>query len=231
MCVTGAGSGIGAATALAFARDVTDMVLLAKGEEGLARVEEQLRQQNPCIRLLSIPVDLALEENCVAAMRQVRGFLETHLDILVNNVGAFLPTALEDPKLAQHIAHLFALNTMSAVYCTRALLPILSGGHIFNVSSVAALEAYPSGMAYGISKYALKGFSDNLRMELRAQGIKVTTLLPGATWTKSWEDAGVDPSTLMEASDVAQMIYAAARLSRNAVVEEIVMRPMKVISA
>jgi short-subunit dehydrogenase len=99
-------------------------------------------------------------------------------------------------------------------------------GHIFNICSIASLHAYPQGGSYSISKYALEGFSKNLREELKDKGIKVTGVYPGATYTNSWAGSGVAPSRIMEAEDIAKMIFAATQLSPQAVVEDIVMRPL-----
>jgi short-subunit dehydrogenase len=71
----------------------------------------------------------------------------------------------------------------------------------------------------------LAGFTANLREELKTQGIKVTGVFPGATMSPSWEGSGVPAERIMQASDVASMIVAAASLSPAAVVEEIVLRP------
>jgi short-subunit dehydrogenase len=98
-------------------------------------------------------------------------------------------------------------------------------GHIFNICSVASLQAYPNGGAYSISKYALAGFSANLREEMKPHGIKVTTVYPGAAFTDSWSGTGVDPRRIMTAADVAEMVYTASRLSPQATVEEILLRP------
>ena len=98
-------------------------------------------------------------------------------------------------------------------------------GHIFNVCSIASLQAYTNGGAYSISKFAMAGFSKNLREEMKPYGIKVTTLYPGAAYTDSWASTGVDPQRLMAAADVADMVYAASQLSFRAAVEEIILRP------
>jgi short-subunit dehydrogenase len=98
-------------------------------------------------------------------------------------------------------------------------------GHIFNICSIASLNAYEQGGAYSISKFALLGFSKNLRLELKDQGIKVTAVCPGAVFTNSWAGSGVDPKRIMESSDIAKMVYTASQLSPQAVVEDIVMRP------
>ncbi len=98
-------------------------------------------------------------------------------------------------------------------------------GHIFNMCSIASLKAYPNGGAYGISKFALAGFSKNLREEMKSYGIKVSAVYPGAAYTDSWAGSGVDPKRIMESADIAKMIYAASLLSHQACVEDIIIRP------
>ncbi|HEU4608408.1 MAG TPA: SDR family NAD(P)-dependent oxidoreductase, partial [Chitinophagaceae bacterium] len=78
---------------------------------------------------------------------------------------------------------------------------------------------------YSITKFALAGFSRNLREEMKPYNIKVTAVYPGAAWTDSWSASGIDPKRMMEAKDVADMIYAAAQLSPRACVEDIILRP------
>ena len=126
-----------------------------------------------------------------------------------------------------NLEKMIELNLYSAYYMTRHLLPVMmekKSGHIFNICSIAALKAYKGGGSYSISKFALEGFSKNLRDEMKPFGIKVTSVHPGATFTRSWEGF-VEPERIMEAKDVADMIYAAASLSATACVEDIILRP------
>jgi short-subunit dehydrogenase len=98
-------------------------------------------------------------------------------------------------------------------------------GHIFNICSIASLQAYANGGSYSISKFALAGFSKNLREEMKPYGVKVTAVYPGAAFTDSWSGSGVDPLRIMEAGDIAEIVYAASQLSPRATVEDIVLRP------
>jgi len=93
--------------------------------------------------------------------------------------------------------------------------------------SIASLAAYHNGGSYSISKFALMGFSKNLREELKPYNLKVTAVYPGAVYTSSWEGSGIPPSRIMEVSDVASLIYAASQLSPQACVEDIVLRPQQ----
>ena len=99
------------------------------------------------------------------------------------------------------------------------------GGHIFNICSIAALQAYAGGGSYSISKFALNGFSQNLRHELKDHKIKITTVFPGAVFTDSWGDFDNSSGRIMEAEDIASMILACTKLSPQAVPEEIILRP------
>lgn len=98
-------------------------------------------------------------------------------------------------------------------------------GHIFNMCSIASLHAYPDGGSYSISKFALLGFSKNLREELKDKGIKVTSIMPGATWSASWAGADFPEDRLMQAADIANAVWSAWSMSPAAVVEDIVIRP------
>lgn len=98
-------------------------------------------------------------------------------------------------------------------------------GHIFNMCSIASLAAYSNGGSYSISKFALNGFSKNLREEMKPHHIKVTAVFPGAVMTDSWGDYDNSANRIMEAEDIAKMMFASAMLSPQACVEEILIRP------
>lgn len=149
------------------------------------------------------------------------------VDVLINNGGVFIPRKLteEDDSV---LPHLIETNLYSAYYLTKSLLPNFisnQSGFIFNMCSVASLQAYPSGGSYSISKFALLGFSKALREELKAYNIKVTSVLPGATYTDSWSETDLPESRFSKAEDIAQLIYNITQLSSFSVVEDIVIRP------
>jgi short-subunit dehydrogenase len=147
--------------------------------------------------------------------------------VLVNNAGQFIAGNVHDEPEGV-LERLIAINLYAAYHLTRTLLPAMMDrqtGHIFNICSVAGQKAYPGGGAYSISKFALSGFSANLREEMKPFGVKVTTVYPGAAFTDSWARSGVDPHRIMKAEDVAGMVFAASQLSPQATVEEILLRP------
>ena len=153
-------------------------------------------------------------------------------DILVNNAGNFVGGNVYNEP-AGSLEEMINTNLYSAYHLTRSLLPAMmndrppgiTARHIFNICSIASLNAYPNGGAYSISKFALAGFSKNLRDELKPHGIKVTAVYPGAVMTDSWRGFDNSQGRIMEAHDIAAMILAASKLSPQAVVEDIILRP------
>ncbi|HEV2354976.1 MAG TPA: SDR family NAD(P)-dependent oxidoreductase, partial [Puia sp.] len=186
----------------------------------------EVAERYPGIRVRSHAADLGDPRQVGELGRWV---LESGLpvDVLVNNAGQFVSGSLYEEKEGV-LERLMAVNLYGAYHLTRSLLPSMmarKAGHIFNICSIASLKAYPNGGSYGITKYALSGFSANLREEMKGFGIKVTAVYPGAAYTDSWAGSGVDPHRIMEAADIARMVVAAAALSPQATVEEIVLRP------
>jgi short-subunit dehydrogenase len=240
--ITGASRGLGRTIAERFAEFGYDLCLCSRNAEALAATAAALGATYPGCSIRAKAFDLGIAG-------EARGFGEWVLkgghsgevagkggngpsggypvDVLVNNAGQFIPGNVGN-EAEGVLEKLMAVNMYSAYHLTRVLLPGMMArgkGHIFNICSVASLQAYPNGGAYSISKFALAGFSRNLREEMKPHGIKVTTVYPGAAYTDSWIGSGVDPQRIMEAGDVADMILAASRLSPQATVEEILLRP------
>jgi short-subunit dehydrogenase len=224
--VTGASKGIGKAIAEKFAAEGKTVLLCARNEANLLNTEKAILQQYSHATIKSFVADLSDKI-------QVASFGDWCLQqgsptILVNNAGLYLPGNTTDEPEGQ-IEKMMGINFYSAYHLTRKLLPTMVAngkGHIFNICSIASLQAYDGGGSYSISKFALNGFSQNLRHELKKTGIKVTTIFPGAVMTNSWGDFDNSSKRIMEANDIATMVWAASKLSSQAVVEEIVLRPI-----
>ena len=222
--VTGAGKGIGKAIAIALAKEGVNIGLIARTEKDLQEVAAEIN----ALGVLSIiaPADISNINAVNWAVEKIENTLGP-IDILINNAGQFIPGSIHD-EAEGILEQMIQTNLYSAYHLTRALLPAMiqkSAGHIFNICSIASLNAYANGGSYSISKFALLGFSKNLREELKPKGIKVTSVMPGATLSASWDGFDIDPNRIMEVNDVAEMILAASKLSSMAVVEDIVMRP------
>src|SRR6185295_4677495 len=112
-------------------------------------------------------------------------------------------------------------------HITRGLLPSIlktQGAHIFNLCSTASIMAYTNGGSYCISKFAMLGFTKVLREELKTQNIKVTAVLPGATFTNSWAGTSLPKERFIPPQEIARAIWDCYNL-KNAVVEELLIRP------
>ncbi|MCX6323974.1 MAG: SDR family NAD(P)-dependent oxidoreductase [Sphingobacteriales bacterium] len=223
--VTGASKGIGRAIALAFAVEGCRLILCARNLDKLEGFADEIKQQFPQTSVETFAADLSEKSQVTNFGNFCLGFGSP--DIVVNNAGIYLPGSCINEEEG-FMERMMALNFYSAYHLTRSLVPYMikaSKGHIFNICSVASLKAYPGGAGYSISKFALDGLSQNLRHELMPHGIKVTAVFPGAVFTDSWGDFDNSQLRIMEAADIAKMILAASKLSAQAVVEEIIIRP------
>jgi short-subunit dehydrogenase len=223
--ITGGSKGMGKAMAFEFAIANAHIILCARNAEKLQETKVEILQKFPSCIVDVFAADLSIKT-------EVKRFADFCLnkftpDILINNAGTYTPGNTMDGT-DEDLEKMMHLNFYSAFYLTKHLLPSMMNrkhGHIFNISSIAALQAYDGGGTYSISKFALNGFSQNLRHEMKPHGIKVTTVFPGAVLTDSWGDFDNSNHRIMEATDISKMIFAASTLSPQAVVEEITIRP------
>ena len=223
--ITGGGRGIGKAIAEKFFVEGHMVLICSRNEKQLAAVKTGLGASANGGGISFMAADLSLKNEVIRFADWVNKVAVP--DILINNAGVYLPgNCYDEPEGSMET--MMATNFYSAYHLTRALLPAMlerKCGHIFNICSIASLQAYAGGGGYSVSKYALKGFTDNLRHEMKPHGIKVTSVYPGAAYTDSWAGSGIDPQRIMTAADVAEMVYTASRLSPQATVEEILLRP------
>jgi short-subunit dehydrogenase len=223
--ITGASRGLGKALAEIFAANGYDLYLCSRSETKLYKAMEELMNKFSGVTIKAKPFDLRKKE-------QAKEFGKWCLqngspDILINNAGSFTGANVYDEEEGA-LEEMIETNLYSAYHLTRVIVPSMiqkKSGHIFNMSSIAGLKAYPGGGSYSISKYALHGFSVNLRQELKSFNIKVTTVFPGAAYTDSWASTGIKKERFMEAGDIAKMIFASSQLSPQACVEDIILRP------
>ena len=184
--VTGASSGIGAATARSLAARGSHVLLLARNADRLAAVVDEIRGRGG--KADAIAVDLADPQAISAA---VQGLISAHgsPDILINNAGAgrWLPI-LE--TTAEQAAQMMAVPYLAAFNLTRELLPGMlarRSGHIVNVTSVAARLAWPGAVAYATARSAMEGFTNALRADVYGCGLGVTLAMFGTVETPYWE--------------------------------------------
>jgi len=226
--VTGASKGIGKALAFRFADEGFNVAICARNEAALQEVRAGIKERQPQVEVLLKACDLSQAAGVAAFANMVRPAWQ-RIDVLINNAGMFVPGQIKEEE-AGTLEKMIDTNLYSAYRLTRSLLPVMieaRSGHIFNMCSVASIKAYPNGGSYAISKHALLGFSRCLREELHEHNIRVSAVLPGATYTPSWEASGLPQERFLPAGDVAETIYRAWKLSGRTVLEEVVLRPLE----
>jgi len=224
--ISGGTKGIGKAIIDLLSSNGVNIAVCSRNQEDLEALKTELLKKNSDLNVITTVTDMSVKEQVVAFGNKINEEWGA-VDILVNNAGLFIPGELakeEDGALEQMIN----TNLYSAYHLTRTLLPGFlekKSGTIFNMCSIASKIAYPNGGSYSISKFALLGFSKVLREELKEQGIRVTSILPGATWSNSWAGVDLPKERLMEAEDIAKVVWNTIQLGPSAVVEEIILRP------
>lgn len=186
--ITGASDGIGAEMARQLAhthKDQLKLTLAARNASNLQAVAAQCRSHGA--QVLVLPTDVSDEAQCRAL---VAGTVQEFggLDVLINNAGVSAHALLEDVS-AEDLGwyeRLMRINLWGSVWCTHAALPHLkaSQGSIVAVSSLAGLVGVPGRTAYSASKFAMAGFFEALRTELKPSGVSVTTAYPGVVDTR-----------------------------------------------
>jgi NADP-dependent 3-hydroxy acid dehydrogenase YdfG len=204
--ITGASMGIGAATVRVFVQAGAKVVLAARSEEPLAALAHELGDE----KALAVPTDLTMRAQVDALVRQA---LEHYarIDILVNNAGVAMAglVATMDPAELERV---FATNVLGPLYGIQAVVPQMrqqGGGLIINISSMATKLVIPTLGGYRATKQALNAISDNARIELAHDNIRVITVYPGQTDTHRTSSG--QGGQAQSAEFVAQKIVEGAR--------------------
>lgn len=226
--VTGASSGIGEATARAFASAGFNVALVARSAEKLKALATELSALG--VEATAYPMDLAAlatVKHKVIALESTFG----PIDVLVNSAGMGYTNSLGDTPLADW-EQVMAINVTSVFQVVQAVMPGMrerSRGLIVNIASTAARESFPNWGAYGASKAALVALGRAIAKEEAANGIRVVTLSPGAVNTPIWDSetvqANFDRSAMIDAQTVAQTILHTALLPANAVISNLTITP------
>jgi short-subunit dehydrogenase len=226
--ITGASSGIGRATALAFAAAGIEVLLVSRSRPKLEAVVQEIADKigTPAA---AYPLDLSIVGQVKAAVGAIAAQFQP--TILVNNAGMgytgdLLSTSLEDWQ------QVMDLNLTSPFQCIQAVLPGMRDRHqgmIINVTSIAGHQAFPGWGAYSVSKAGLISLSKVLSAEERVNGIRVVNICPGSANTSIWDtdsvQADFDRSKMMPPEAIAQSILHAVLLPPQAVIEELILMP------
>lgn len=220
--ITGGSKGIGLALTEKFLIEGFNVVCISRTQGETERLQEMHGD-----RLLCLFADLSIKAEIIKVGEEIKSRFKS-IDVLVNNAGRFFPGSVsleEDGVFEMQMA----LNVGCAYHMTRNLLPILKGrsSYIFNICSTASIVPYINGGSYCISKHALLGFSKVLREEMKTEGVRVSSVLPGATLTDSWSGVNLPESRFMRTNDIASAIWFAWLVRENTVMEEILLRPIE----
>ena len=226
--ITGATKGIGRAISRHFAEAGCSVTAVARSESDLRHWQEQWQQSFPHQTFSYFICDLSDPVSRADLLRQISE-AEVSYSVLVNNAAAYLRgPLLEEP--AGQFAEMWQINVQAPYELIRALVPKMveqGRGHVFNICSVASRHPQPGSAAYSATKAALLNLTHSLRAELLDHNVSVTAVLPGQTWSASWEGVTLPHNRLMQSDDIGAAVANAWQLGPSSVVEEIVLRPQR----
>ena len=226
--VTGSTKGIGRAIAEGLLDAGARVAISARNTQEVAAAAKDLERAHPG-RVLARPCDVRREDQ-VAAL-----FAETErafggVDILVNNAGVGLFRNLEEMSLEEWNS-VIETNLTGVFLCSRAAIPRMrkrGGGYIFNISSLAGKNAFPSAAAYNASKFGLNGMSEALMQEVRYDGIKVSYLMPGSVATEFTGTApGPEAAWKIQPRDIARIVLDLLNQEPRTLPSAVEIRPSK----
>jgi NAD(P)-dependent dehydrogenase (short-subunit alcohol dehydrogenase family) len=227
--VTGAGSGLGEATARAFARAGCSVACVDVRAEAAARVADDLR----AVGSIALGCDVS---DADAVFQTVAAVVERwgRLDVVVNNAAVDHTLSLDEMTVAQW-DQVIGVNLRGPFLLAKAALPVMRrqrSGHIINIASTAATRAWANAAAYHASKWGIVGFGRALGVEGRSDNIRVTTVIPGGMRTHffdRFEAQGIpmpDMDKLQDPANVAETIVYAVRMPAGSVMQEVIVTPL-----
>ncbi|HEY3251047.1 MAG TPA: SDR family oxidoreductase [Ignavibacteria bacterium] len=227
--ITGAGKGIGKATAELFLQEGANVVLVSRTKEDLNRFLKENEKYENNIILISGDVSQEKVINEVID-RTIQKF--KRIDILVNNAGFSIFDNMVDSKTEDYDA-MFNTNVKAIYLLTRGFLPYMieqKSGTIINIASIAGKQGFATGTIYCATKHAVMGMSRALMLEVRQYNIRVAAICPGTVDTdffrsESQTVISSDRSTVLHPNDIAESCLYASSLPVNAMASEIEIRP------
>lgn len=213
--ITGAGKGIGKATALALAAEGVNIGLMARTEKDLQAVAKELESRG--VKAAYATADVSSMEQVEDAVAKLTEQLGS-ADILINNagIGTFGPFLEIDPA---EWKKMIDVNLMGMYYVTRAVLPQLlekNGGDIINISSMSGVKGTEGSSAYSASKFGVLGMTESLSQEVRKNNIRVFALTPSLVITDFFGDGNKPEKSeekFMQAEDLAEYMVAQLKLN------------------
>ena len=229
--ITGAGSGVGRAIAIALAKQGWRLALLGRTQTSLDETAQLTGLQKQDV--LVIPCDIGRVEQVQSMARAVFEIFNT-VDVLVNAAGTNAPKRSLEILSHEDYHAMIDTNLHGAYYCTQAFLPQMrerQTGTIVNIVSDAGKQASPkAGPGYVISKWGMAGLTQAINAEERGHGVRACAIFPGDINTPLLDKRPVPPDNasrakMMTAEDIAECALLAINLPSRAIVEEILVRP------
>jgi NADP-dependent 3-hydroxy acid dehydrogenase YdfG len=228
--VTGGGSGIGRAVALALAEQGVRIALVGRRREPLEAVAETIGKNQGLAWVL--PADLA-EEAQIRRLIEAFEQVSPRLDLLIHAAAMVRLGAMAEAP-ARDFVDQFRTNLLGPYVLTQGVLGLIRAarGQVVFINSSAGLNASARGGAYAATKHGLKAIADSLREEVNGDGVRVLSVYPGRTATPTqeavhaWEGRSYRPELLLQPEDVASIIVPALALPRTAEVTDIRIRPL-----
>lgn len=225
--VTGASRGLGKSVAEHLARKGFNLHLVASNEMLLGEVKLAIEEHCP-VAVSIYPCDFSNKSQVNKLIQGLRQKVKS-LEVLVNNAGAFEFGILEDSSEDQ-LQKLLDINMMAAFNLTNAFIPLLKeqkSGHVFNIGSIVSEQPRKDIAAYTISKFALKGYTEVLRDELKDSKVKVTEIVPGSINTSSWDDINdVPKEDFVQMQEIVDAIWMCYHNTAASNVESLIIRPL-----
>jgi 3-hydroxy acid dehydrogenase/malonic semialdehyde reductase len=234
--ITGATAGFGKAVAVRFAKHGYNLIITGRRKERLAELKKELLSYGE-IKVLSLVFDVRKQDEVAFAIEKLPADWKA-IDILVNNAGLAVGLSHIDNGVIDDWERMIDTNVKGLLYVTRAVSPLMvarNSGHIFNIGSIAGLEAYENGNVYCATKSAVDSLSKSMRIDLLRNNIKVTHIAPGMAETEfalvrfkgDIEKAkevykGIDALT---AHDIADAIYYCATVPAHVCINDLVITP------
>lgn len=234
--VTGATAGFGKAIALLFAKHGYNIIITGRRKERLDELEKELLSSGK-IKVLPLNFDVRKQTDVSSVIESLPAEWK-NIDILVNNAGLAVGMSHIDNGTIDDWDRMIDTNIKGLLYVTRAVSPLMvarNTGYIFNIGSIAGLEAYENGNVYCATKAAVATLSRSMRIDLLKHNIKVTNIAPGMADTefsivrfkgdKEKADSVYKGIDALTAEDIAGVIYYCATLPSHVCINELVITP------
>ncbi len=226
--ITGGSSGLGSQIACKLAQKGFHSVIIGRNKKRLEKIYGKIIESKG--KCTPIQLDLC-QDNCSKVIKKKIDKIRGNVEVIVNNAGIGIFKNVEMLSVDDW-QKMISLNLTAAFLLTKLYVPEMKKnkkGILIYINSVAGKKGYPFSSGYVASKFALRGFAESVREELRAEGIKVVSIFPGAIDTPLWDqvDSQFDRKEMMTIEEVAETIMSTVDFKNISVIEELVIRRIK----